>query len=205
MVLCTCTICSVRVWCSVLSYALSPGYGVTKNLGYVTSCLLTNGSPPTFDRIIYTTFYMKKTIFLLGTLLTASVSFAQITATAPVQEPQAMASAFFKAFENEDAASIDKLTTTDFAIINFDGQIADRDLLDQALGGGFLVVEKASIANLRSRAYGDNTAVVTGESTFNGSLQGTNFSSKGVFTVTCVKQGADWKIASAQLSGAAGK
>ena len=148
---------------------------------------------------------MKKTIFLLGALLTTTLSFAQTTDTASAQESQTVTSAFFKALENEDVATISKLTTADFAIINFDGQVADRELLGQALGGGFLVVDKASASNLRSRTYGDNVTVVTGGSTFSGNLQGGNFSSNAVFTVTCVKQGTDWKVASAQLSGTATK
>ncbi|HEY0109759.1 MAG TPA: nuclear transport factor 2 family protein [Fibrella sp.] len=148
---------------------------------------------------------MKKTIFLLGTLLITSVTFAQTTASTTAQEPQALASAFFKALEKEDAAAIATITTDDFAIINFDGQTADRDLLGQALGGGYLIVETAPTNNLRSRTYNSTTAIVTGESTFKGSVQGNNFNNNVVFTMTCVKMANGWKIASAQLSGSATK
>ncbi len=146
---------------------------------------------------------MKKTTFLLGTLLVTSVAFAQTAPTA--QEPQALATAFFRALENEDAAAINGITTDDFAIINFDGQTADRDLLGQGLSGGFLILETAPANNLRSRIYNGNMAIVTGESAFKGSLQGNNFNNKTLFTVTCVKMGTNWKIASAQLSGGAAK
>jgi ketosteroid isomerase-like protein len=144
---------------------------------------------------------MKKTIFLLGTLLTTSLAYSQTTASTTPQEPQALASAFFKALEKEDAAAIAGITTDDFAIVSFDGQTADRDLLGQALSGGYLIVETASAINLRSRTYNGNTAIVSGDSKFKGSVQGTNFDNNVIFLVTCVKMGTGWKIASAQLSG----
>lgn len=146
---------------------------------------------------------MKKTIFLLATLLVTSIGFAQTTAPASTttQEPQALASAFFKAMEDEDGTAITKITTDDFVLVSFNGQTADRDLLGQALGGGYLTLEKAPATNLRSRTYNGDTAIVTGDSTFKGNLQGTNFTSDVVFTVMCVKTATGWKIASAQLSG----
>ncbi len=147
---------------------------------------------------------MKKTILLLCGWLTASVAFAQMPAApaAPTSEPQALATAFFKALEAEDVPALTSITTDDFAIVNYDGQVADRDLLGQGLGGGFLVVETATTSNLRTRTYNNDTAIVTGESAFKGSLQGTNFKTTASFTVTCVKGATGWKIASAQLSGA---
>lgn len=150
---------------------------------------------------------MKKTILFLGTLLLTSVALAQTntSASAIAQDPQALASAFFKAMEGEDGAAITAITTDDFAIVNFDGQIADRDLLSQALSGGYLVVEKSPANNLRSRTYNGDTAIVSGDSTFKGSLQGASFTNDVVFTVTCVKVGSNWKIASTQLSNSTAK
>ncbi|MEZ0485813.1 nuclear transport factor 2 family protein [Fibrella aquatica] len=142
---------------------------------------------------------MKKAILLLGTLMTASLTHAQTT---PVtQEPQPLVSAFFKAMESEDAATVAALTTDDFAIVNFDGQIADRALLSQGLTAGILVVETSPATNLSTRTYNGNTAIVTGNSSFKGTLQGENFNADVVFTVSCVKMANGWKIAAAQLSG----
>ena len=139
-------------------------------------------------------------LFLCG-LLTASVAFAQTPAPA-APEPQALATTFFKALEAEDVATLANITTDDFAIVNFDGQVADRDLLGQGLVGGFLVIETASATNLRTRTYNTDMAIVTGDSSFKGSLQGGNFKATVSFTVTCVKVATGWKIAGAQLSGA---
>jgi ketosteroid isomerase-like protein len=144
---------------------------------------------------------MKKVAFILGVLFTTSGAIAQTAAPAP-GEPTALAQAFFKAMEAEDGAAIAAITTDDFAIVSFDGQVADRDLLGQGLSGGFLNLETATATNLRTRTYG-TTALVLGDSKFKGSLQGTNFNTNVVFTITCVKNGDKWKIAAAQLSGAA--
>ena len=146
-----------------------------------------------------TPIHMKKVIFALGILLTTSLAMAQ-TATPAAKDPTALAQAFFKAMEAEDAATISSLTTDDFTIISFDGQVADRDLLGQGLGGGFLVLETATANNLRSRNYG-STTLVLGDSKFKGSLQGTNFNTSASFMITYVKTGDNWKIANAQLSG----
>ena len=102
--------------------------------------------------------------------------------------------------EAEDGAAIAAITTDDFTIMSFDGQVADRDLLGQGLSGGFLNLETATATNLRTRNYG-TTTLVLGDSKFKGSLQGTNFNTNVVFTITCVKNGDKWKIAAAQLSG----
>ncbi|MBO0931017.1 nuclear transport factor 2 family protein [Fibrella aquatilis] len=143
---------------------------------------------------------MKKTLFLLSTLLTTTLAVAQ-TAAPAANEPTGLATAFMKAMETEDGAAIAAITTDDFAIVSFDGQVADRDLLGQGLSGGFLVIETAPANNLRSRTYNSDLAIVTGDSKFKGSLQGTNFNTNVVFTATCVKTGSGWKIASVQFSG----
>jgi ketosteroid isomerase-like protein len=140
---------------------------------------------------------MKKVLLLAATLLTTTGLLAQ---TAPT-DPTGLATAFMKAMEAEDASAIAAITTDDFAIISFDGQAADRDLLGQGLSGGFLVIETAPANNLRSRTYNADAAIVTGDTKFKGSLQGTNFNINAVFTVTCVKMNNGWKIASVQLSG----
>lgn len=141
---------------------------------------------------------MKKMLFLIGVLVTTANAFAQ---TAAPGDPAGVATAFCKAIENEDASAVAALTTDDFTITSFDGQTADRDLLSQALSGGFLVTETMPANNVRSRMYNGNTAIVMGDSKFKGALQGTSFNTNVVFTATCVKMPTGWKIASMQLSG----
>lgn len=144
---------------------------------------------------------MKRVFFAAAILfITTTGAFAQ-TAAPAANEPAGLATAMMKALEAEDASALSSLTTDDFTIVSYDGQTADRDLLSQALSGGFLVVETAPANNVRSRQYNGNTAIVTGDSKFKGSLQGTNFNSNVVFVVTCVKMNNGWKIANLQLSG----
>lgn len=101
---------------------------------------------------------------------------------------------------DEDSNKLNAITTTDFSIVSFDGQTADRDLMGQALGGGYLVVDAATPNGTKARMYNNDAAVVSGTSTFKGSLQGTAFNTEIAFTALCVKQGAAWKVASLQFS-----
>lgn len=143
---------------------------------------------------------MKRVLIAAFTVLTAAGAFAQ-TAAPATNEPAGLATAIMKALEAEDASALAAITTDDFTIVSFDGQTADRDLLSQGLSGGFLVVETAPANNVRSRQYNGDTAIVTGDSKFKGSLQGTNFNANIVFVATCVKMNNGWKVANLQLSG----
>jgi len=133
------------------------------------------------------------------TMLFSASLFAQ-TATDPTQDPSGATTALFKALLDEDGAKMNAITTDDFSITNSDGQTADRDLMGQALSGGYLVVDAAAATGTKARMYNNDAAVVSGTSKFKGNLQGTAFDSEVVFTALCVKQGAGWKVASLQFS-----
>ncbi len=143
---------------------------------------------------------MKRFLLFAASLLVTAGAFAQTPAADPMQDPSALTSALFKALEAEDGAAAAKLITDDFTITSFDGQSADKDLLGQALGGGFLVIDKATATNLQTRTYNADAAVVTGSSSFKGNLQGQAFDQAVVFTVVCIKQGAGWKAAILQFT-----
>jgi hypothetical protein len=144
---------------------------------------------------------MKKLLVLAVTLLLSAPLFAQTApATDPTQDPSAATMALFKAMLDEDSGKLNAVTTDDFNVVNFDGQIADRDLMGQALGGGFLVVDAATPSGTKARMYNNDAAVVSGTSKFKGSLQGAAFDTEVAFTALCVKQATGWKVASLQFS-----
>lgn len=146
---------------------------------------------------------MKKLLTLAVTFLLSAPLFAQtLPVTDPTQDPTAATTALFKSLLDEDATKMNAITTTDFAIINFDGQTGDRDLMGEALDGGYLVVDAAAPVGTKVRMYNNDAAVVSGTSTFKGSLQGSAFNTEIAFTALCVKQGAGWKVASLQFSPA---
>ena len=144
---------------------------------------------------------MKKVLLVAVTMLLSAPLFAQ-TAPDPTQDPSAATTAIFKAMLDEDSVKFNAITTDDCTITNSDGQIADRDLVGQALGGGYLVVDAAAVMGAKTRTYNNDAAVVSGTSNFKGNLQGTAFDTQVVFTALCVKQGTGWKVASLQFSPA---
>lgn len=142
---------------------------------------------------------MKKLVLLVAVILFSLTTYAQ-SATDPAQDPTALTTAFFKAIQDEDGNKMVTLATDDFSIISFDGQTADRDLLNQALNGGYLMVDAVTPSGMKARTYNNDAAVVAGNAKFKGSLQGTAFDTDIVFTAVCVKQGSGWKVASLQFS-----
>lgn len=143
---------------------------------------------------------MKKLFVFALTALLSTPLFAQ-TASDPGQDPTAATNALFKALLEENAERIPTLTTDDFSITSYDGHNADRDLLGQAVGGGYLVIDALAPTGTKVRTYNNDSAVVSGSSKFKGSLQGTAFDSEVQFTALCVKQGSGWKVANLQFSG----
>lgn len=139
-----------------------------------------------------------KAFLFLTTLLFSTALFAQ---TDPSATPTDCTNAFFKGMLDENGTIIEKTTTDDFTIINYDGMLADKDLVLQGVNGGFVVIETATVENLRVRTYGD-AAVVTGTWKAKGAIQGNNLSNQIMFSAMCVKVAGNWKMASMQFTAA---
>ncbi len=151
---------------------------------------------------------MKKVLVFIAAMLVTVAVQAQTTAPAmatsatadPTQDPKAVTMAFFKVLKDADSGMLTKIAADDFAIISSDGQQADRDLLVQAISGGYLTVQETPINISRMSVYNGDAAVVAGSMRFKGDLQGQKFDMAVVFSATCIKQGAGWKIAGMQLT-----
>ncbi len=144
------------------------------------------------------------TVAMLFTLAVQAQTTAPVTTTAtatdPTQDPKGVTMAFFKVLKDADSGTLVKIATDDFVIISSDGQQADRDLLGQALGGGFLTVQESPVNVSRTSVYNGDAAVVAGTMRFKGDLQGQKFDMPVIFSATCIKQGAGWKIAGMQIT-----
>ncbi|TAF94693.1 MAG: nuclear transport factor 2 family protein [Runella slithyformis] len=140
---------------------------------------------------------MKKILFL-AILLVNTALFAQ---TDPSATPTDCTNAFFKGMLDENGTIIEKVITDDFTIISYDGMMADKDLVLQGVNGGFVVIETATVEDLRVRTYGD-AAVVTGTWKAKGAIQGNTLSSQIVFSAMCVKVAGNWKMANMQFTAA---
>ncbi|QJW91667.1 nuclear transport factor 2 family protein [Spirosoma taeanense] len=143
---------------------------------------------------------MKFIFFLLVvTLLAATTTFAQQT-TDPTQDPTALGNAFFKAMLDEDNSTMGKLLASDFSITSFDGHSVDGDMLLQGIGGGYVVVDNATVSDTRTRQYNNDSAVMTGTWKAKGNVQGQGFDSNVAFSVMSTRQGGTWKIVHVQFT-----
>lgn len=142
---------------------------------------------------------MKVILSILSALLLTTATFAQTT-TDPTQDPAALSSAFFKAMLDEDSGTLGKLIASDFSITSFDGQVVDGDLLQQGVGGGFVIFETGVVSDARTRQYNNDAAVTTGTWKVKGSIQGQGLDATSAFTVVSAKQGGSWKIVNVQFT-----
>ncbi len=140
---------------------------------------------------------MKNLFVLCVVLLLTTTAFAQTAAPA---DPTALTNAVLKAMGDEDGGAVTTLTTDDFVIIGFTGQVAERDLLVQGLNGGFLVFDTATASGIQARTYNSDAAAVTGTWTVKGNLQGKDFKGDVTFSATCVKVAGVWKMATFQMT-----
>lgn len=140
---------------------------------------------------------MKKTLIFAILCLITTLSFGQ---SDPNASPTDCTNSFFKAMLDEDANLMGKVISNDFSIISFDGQAVDKDLITQALSGGFVIVETANVSGLNPRTYNDNAAVVSGTWSAKGSIQGTAFNNTVLFTAVCIKTAGSWQMVNMQFT-----
>ena len=142
---------------------------------------------------------MKITLTFIAAFLFITVSFAQQTADS-TQDPTALGNTFFKSMLDEDGATLGKLISSDFSLVSTDGNTVDGDMLTQALGGGILIVETATVSDAKTRQYNTDAAVMTGNWKVKGNLQGQAFDTVVTFSVMCAKQAGSWKIVNVQFT-----
>jgi hypothetical protein len=141
---------------------------------------------------------MKFFISAIAAMLFTTLSYAQQTAS--TQDPAAVGNAFFKSLLDEDSKTLGTLISSDFSLLSFDGNVVDGDLLVQAVGGGYVVVETATVSDTRTRQYNNDSAVMTGQWKAKGNVQGQAFDNNVAFSVVCAKQGDAWKIVNVQFT-----
>lgn len=97
------------------------------------------------------------------------------------------------AWMQRDRATIDRILAPDWSVTKASGEIASKaDVLRDAFELGKLTLTSAQVADLRVRVF-DNTAVVTGRSTAEGSATGQTFSVVLRFTDVFVRGSEGWR------------
>lgn len=134
-------------------------------------------------------------IFLTTTFLPA---FAQNMAPQPIDGTDC-SNLFFKALLDEDAANVASLVSSDFTVVNFNGQTIDGRALQQAVGQGYIIIDSGMLTGTRSRTYGD-VAIVQGLWNVSARIQNNGFNGDVAYTTVCVRSGGKWKVTAAQLT-----
>ncbi|MFD2932422.1 nuclear transport factor 2 family protein [Spirosoma flavum] len=142
---------------------------------------------------------MKHIVPFIIALLLTTTTFAQ-QANTLAQDPTALGNAFFKALLDEDSKTLGSLISSDLDVISFDGQSVDGDVLIQGVSGGFVLVETGTVADIVTRQYNSDAAVMTGTWKAKGNIQGQAFDNSVAFSLVSAKQGGTWKIVNVQFT-----
>ena len=91
-----------------------------------------------------------------------------------------------------DVATLEKLTSDDYILINANGQLSDKPTTMNNIKTGNIKLTANDVSDLKVRVYG-NTAVVTGKSNAKGSIGGRELKGPVMFTRVYVKNNGKWQ------------
>lgn len=141
---------------------------------------------------------MKQLLTVIFLTTTSLPTFAQNMAPQPIDGTDC-SNLFFKALLDEDAANVASLVSSDFTVVNFNGQTIDGRALQQAVGQGYIIIDSGILTGTRSRTYGD-VAIVQGLWNVSARIQNNGFNGDVAYTTVCVRSGGKWKVTAAQLT-----
>jgi ketosteroid isomerase-like protein len=91
-----------------------------------------------------------------------------------------------------DVATLEKLTSDDYILINANGQLSDKPTTMNNIKTGNIKLTANDVSDLKVRVYG-NTAVVTGKSNATGTIGGRELKGPVMFTRVYVKNNGKWQ------------
>ena len=91
-----------------------------------------------------------------------------------------------------DVATLEKLTSDDYILINANGQLSDKATTMNNIKTGNIKLTANDVSDLKVRVYG-NTAVVTGKSNATGTIGGRELKGPVMFTRVYVKNNGKWQ------------
>ena len=140
---------------------------------------------------------MKK-IFLVILIISAVTARAQTSMIQPIDATDC-SNIFFRALLEEDGNTLNNLLSSDFSVTGLQGQMIDRNFLQNAISQGYLKIETGMLSGTLTRDYG-NVGVVTGTWSTKGQLQNNSFQNDLAYMVVCVKSGGSWKVTAVQFT-----
>jgi len=140
---------------------------------------------------------MRKLVLLSFLIFSGIVVQAQ-TAAQPTDATDC-SNQFFKALLEENSKALEGLLAPDFSITSFSGKVIDRNLLMQAVEGGYLTVESGMLSGALTKNYND-VGIVTGTWSTKGQIQNNGFNNDVAYMTVCVRSGGSWKVSAVQLT-----
>ncbi len=130
-------------------------------------------------------------------MLVAPFSYAQTSAENDVLQFERDCC---KAFQQADTATLEKMLTDDFTLTLSNGEVSSRAEEIGELRDGKVHYDIFENANMKVRLYGDDAAVVLGQTRVKGTSDGKPFDRTVQFTDTLVKRDGRWQIAAGHVS-----
>jgi ketosteroid isomerase-like protein len=136
-----------------------------------------------------------------ATFLTAiTLLCATLAAAAPEDEIRQAEMAWVAAVKANDFTKLEGYLASDLIYTHSTGVIEDKAAYLKALKSGSQKYDEISHANLRIKAYGGDTGVVTAKVRMTGQSKGTPFDNQLLMMHVWVKQGGRWQLAAHQTT-----
>lgn len=128
----------------------------------------------------------------------AETSRAEETGTLE-RELLKISATMMEAYQKRDIATIQRTLADDF-IGTYDGDVWNKSDLLEAVKKGDDVITSMKNDDVKIRAYGPDTAIMTGQVTAEEKYKGEDISGKHRFTIVFVRQNGAWRVASEHWS-----
>jgi ketosteroid isomerase-like protein len=136
-----------------------------------------------------------------ATFLAAVALLAPVFAfAAPEDEVREAEMAWVAAVKANDFAKLESLLSPDLIYTHSTGVIEDKGAYLKALKSGNQKYDEIAHSNLRVKAYGGDSGVVTAKVRMAGKSKGTPFDNQLLMMHVWVKQGGRWQLAAHQTT-----
>lgn len=128
---------------------------------------------------------------ILSLLMTVSLA-AQSSGGSTEEQLEKIENDRAQAVVKGDVAALDKMTSDDYTIIDRTGRLRDKQTTMAGIKSGEIKITSNKLSDLKVRVYGD-TAVITGRSDTEGTINGAPSNGAVRFTRVYVKKDGQWQ------------